>query len=74
MSKIKVHLETGNDCATFVGIATGIEEPVYLEDANGLVVNAKSLMGVMYGKCEFTELWVKSENPNLASKFIKFII
>lgn len=74
MSKIKVILDTESSIKEFVGLASTINEPVYLEDGVGLRVNAKSLMGVMYGTSEFVNLYVISENENIASKFIKFIV
>ena len=74
MSKIKVILDTQSDITEFVGIAVSIDENVYLEDGTGFRANAKSLMGVMYGTSEFKDLYVLSENENIASKFRKFII
>ena len=74
MNKIRIALETGRDCAEFVSIANSIEEDVFLEDATNFRADAKSMMGVMYGKHEFRELWVLSENPSLATKFMKFIV
>lgn len=61
MNKIKVVLDTQSDISEFVSIATTIEDPVYLEDGTGFRVNAKSLMGVMYGTCEFNDLYVLSD-------------
>lgn len=74
MSKIKVILDTESSINEFVGLASSINEPVFLEDGNGLRVNAKSLMGVLYGTSEFSTLYVISENENIASKFMKFIV
>lgn len=74
MNKIKVRLDTQSDVSEFVGLATSILEEVFLEDGNKLRVNAKSLMGVMYGTSEFNDLYVLSENEHISSKFIKFII
>ena len=74
MNRLKIVLDTATDINEFVGIATTITEPVYLEDGNGLVINAKSLMGVMYGKTEFVNLWVKSDYENLSTKIRKFMI
>lgn len=73
MNKIKVVLDTQKDISDFVGLATSIDGPVYLEDGTGFRVNAKSLMGVMYGTSEFNDLYVLSDNSNISSKFIKFI-
>lgn len=74
MNKIKVVLDTQTDISEFVGIATTIPEPVFLEDGSNFRVSAKSLMGVMYGKIEFNELFVLSENDTISSKFRKFVV
>lgn len=71
---LKIVLDTATDITEFVGLANTITVPVYLEDGNGLVIDAKSLMGVMYGKMEFVNLWVKSDYENLTTKFKKFMI
>lgn len=74
MTKVKIVLDTATDITEFVGLANTITEPVYLEDGNGLVIDAKSVMGVMYGKMEFVNIWVKSDYENLSTKFRKFMI
>lgn len=74
MNKIKVILDTQTDVTEFVTLANSIEEPVYLEDGTGFRANAKSLVGVMYGKFEFKELWVLSDNSTISNKFRKFMI
>lgn len=73
MNKIKVVIDTQSDVTEFVTVANTIEEEVFLEDSTLFRVNAKSLMGVMYGVNEFNELYVLSEYNNLSSKFMKFI-
>ncbi len=74
MHKMKVVLDTTSDIIAFVDIATNIDQPVYLEDGTGFRVNAKSLMGVMYGKVEFKELYVISDSNQLTSKFLRFTV
>ena len=74
MHKIKVVLDTTTDITNFVNIANSITEPVFLEDGTGFKSNAKSLMGVMYGKFEFKDLYVVSNSELLSSKFIQFIV
>jgi phosphotransferase system HPr-like phosphotransfer protein len=74
MNKIKVILDTQRDISEFVHLATSIDEEIYLEDGTGLKVNAKSLMGVMYGTSEFKDLYVISDNDTIATKFLKFIV
>ena len=74
MNKIRVILDTQSDVCEFVNIANTIEEDVYLEDNKNFRANGKSMMGVMYGKFEFEELWVLSEFEHLPTKFSKFIV
>ena len=74
MNKIRIALETQTDVREFVNIANSIEEEVFLEDGTRFRADAKSLMGVMYGRFEFKEMYVLSEFPNLTSKFNKFIV
>lgn len=73
MNKIKVVLDTQGAMQEFVGLATGISGPVYLEDGNGLRVNAKSLMGVLYGMSEFENLYVLSDDDSINTRFLKFL-
>ena len=74
MNKIRVILDTQSDVNEFVNIANTISEDVFLEDGTRFRADAKSLIGVMYGKFEFKELWVLSDYEHLSRKFIKFMI
>lgn len=74
MNKIEVRLETQTDINDFVGIASSIGEAVFLEDGTHYKVDAKSIMGVMYGKLEFKHLYVLSDYEHLETKFSKFIV
>ncbi len=76
MYKIKVVLDTTTDVNEFVKIANtfDVDVPIYLEDGNGFRANAKSLMGVLYGKFEFKDLYVLSDSETLTSKFLKFMV
>lgn len=74
MNKIRVIIDTQSDVTEFVTLANTIEEDVFLEDRTHFRADAKSLMGVMYGRFEFKELWVLSEYENLPTKFNKFMI
>ena len=74
MNKIEVHLDTESDVRAFVGIASTISEPVFLEDGTHYRANGKSMMGVLYGSLEFKHLYVLSENQYLETKFSKFLI
>jgi hypothetical protein len=76
MNKIRVVIDTQSDVTEFVSIANTFPEttPVFLEDGTGFRADAKSLMGVMYGRFEFKELWVISDYENLENKFNKFMV
>lgn len=74
MYKIEVRLDTQTDLKDFVGIATGISEAVYLEDGTHYRADAKSMMGVVYGMCEFKNLYVVSDYEHLETKFSKFLV
>ena len=74
MSKFKVILDTQSAIGEFVQLANTIDGIVHLEDGTGFKVNAKSLMGVMYGTSEFKDLYVISDNDIIGTKFLKFII
>ena len=73
MYSIRVNLVTESDICDFVNIAITITNDVLLKDNDGHCVNAKSLLGCMYS-VEFNESYVISDYPNLASKFINYIV
>ena len=73
MHKLRIQLVTSKDAAEFVNLANEIEDNVYLVDGTGYTADAKSLMGVMYGKFEFKELWVISDSDKVSTKILKFI-
>lgn len=74
MKCYKVILDTKTDVQEFVNIANTIEEPVYLQDDTCFKVDAKSFMGVLYGKFEFEDIYVISAHELLYEKFSKFIV
>lgn len=75
MNKLRIQLITHTDVTDFVTIANSIPEEVYLEDGEGrLRVVGKSMLGVICAKYDFRELWVKSDSPHLATKFMKFSV
>lgn len=74
MNKIQVRIDTQKDVRDFVGVATSISNSVFLEDGTGFRVDAKSLMGVMYGTSEFSNLYVLSDCDTLETKFSKFLV
>lgn len=58
--KAKIRLDTLKEINRFVSIVSKVEEDVYVSDNNGLKVNAKSMIGMIYAM-EFKELWCESE-------------
>lgn len=74
MHRLRIYLDTQSDVREFVNIANTFPEdtPVLLEDGTHFTADAKSMMGVMYGKFEFKELYVMSEDVDVLRKFDKF--
>lgn len=58
--RVKINLDTISDVQNFVKITSGLKGKITVTDGDGLVVNAKSLMGLIYS-LEFNELWCESE-------------
>lgn len=58
--KVKIRLDTQQDAARLSAIASGVDGSVTITDDNGLRVNAKSVIGVLYS-LEFTNLWLESD-------------
>jgi hypothetical protein len=68
--KVKVYLETMNDVAQFVAIATQVDAPVYLV-GNDFRVSAKSLLGALY-TMEWEDVWCECEK-DIYSKIEQFV-
>lgn len=62
--KLKIRLDTDSDAVRLVSIASGMKENITLTDGNGLCVSAKSLLGTMYVRFEFNEIWLETENEH----------
>lgn len=62
--KLKIRLDTDSDAVRLVGIASRLKENITLTDGNGLCVSAKSLLGTMYVRFEFNEIWLETENEH----------
>ena len=61
MKKYKIVLDTVSDVNKFVAITNKIHNVnITVTDNNGLRVNARSLMGMLYS-LEFEELWCESD-------------
>lgn len=73
MKKYKIVLDTVTAVNKFVGIANSIlNTTITVTDNNGLRVNAKSLMGMLYA-LEFEELWCESDEE-IYEKIKEFVI
>lgn len=60
MGRLRIRLDTHTDAARLAKIASNLEGKIVITDGNGLRVNAKSVMGMLYAM-EFEELWLESE-------------
>lgn len=70
--KVKIRLDTGADAIKFSNIASRLAADVYVFDNNGLRVNAKSVLGMLY-TLEFDELWCES-NKDIYSHIEEFVV
>ena len=70
--KVKIRLDTGADAIKFSNIASRLTADVYVFDNNGLRVNAKSVLGMLY-TLEFDELWCES-NKDIYSHIEEFVV
>lgn len=62
--KLKIRLDTDSSAVKLVELASQLNEKATLTDGNGMVVAAKSLLGTMYAKFEFNEIWLETENEH----------
>ena len=61
MKKYKIVLDTVSDVTNFVkNVSIARDATVTVTDGNGLRVNAKSIIGMLYA-LEFDELWCESD-------------
>lgn len=68
----RIRLDTAKDVEEFVNIAGTVTSDVMITD-DKFTVNGKSLLGVMYCKAEFDNLWVEC-SEDIYHKIEKFII
>ena len=59
-TRVKIRLDTQTDVNNFVSTVIGLPFSVTVTDNNGLRVNAKSLLGMLYS-LEFEELWCECQ-------------
>ena len=74
MGRVRIHLDTNSEAIRLAQIAgsLGKEYIITVTDGNGLRVNAKSVMGMLY-VLEFENLWLES-NKDVYMKFQDFVI
>lgn len=56
----KIHLETENDIINFMSAIEKLDFPVVITDGEGMRVNAKSMLGMLYAMT-FSEMWCESD-------------
>ena len=66
--RVKINLDTQSAAVRLVGLATSLNEKVYLTDGADMCVSAKSMLGVVCARFDFTEIWLITENDH----YIKF--
>ena len=69
--RVKVELDTMNDVAQFVAIATQVDVPVHLV-GHDFRVSAKSLLGALY-TMEWEDVWCECEK-DIYTKIEKFVV
>jgi hypothetical protein len=70
--KAKIRLDTMHDAAAFVKTVEPLGGKIIVSDSDGMRVNAKSLMGMLYA-LEFDEIWCESEN-DIYSHIERFVV
>ena len=69
--RTKIRLDTYRDIKEFVDITSRIDSIIYLEDGNGLRVDAKSLLGALY-TMEYNNIYCVCAD-DISNKIFKFI-
>lgn len=73
MHRYKVNLDTQSSLMRFVEAAIKVPEPVFITDStNTFVVNGKSVLGALYAKAEWSELWASCER-DIYLEILEFI-
>ena len=62
--RIKINLDTQSAATRLVELALDLNEPVYLTDGAHIRVSAKSMLGTLYARFDFTEIWLETENEH----------
>ena len=59
--RVKITMDTVEQAHQLESIAKNLSGEIFIKDAQGLCVNAKSFIGLLHA-LEFTELWLESKN------------
>ena len=70
--KVKIRLDTNADAIGFATLANKLGGNIVVTDNQGLRVNAKSVLGMLYA-LEFEELWCESDK-DIYSRIEHYII
>jgi hypothetical protein len=70
--KVKIRLDTTKDAKDFSNTCAFLPGKITVTDNNGLRINAKSLLGMLYA-LEFEELWCESER-DIYTSISNFIV
>jgi len=70
--KVQIELDTQTDVMDFVRSVTTVDHDVTVTDGEGLRVNGKSLMGMLYA-LEFSELWCECP-VDIYQKIQKYVV
>ena len=68
----KIRIDTLSDAHEFASAAAAMKESIVITDGQGLRVNAKSILGVLYA-LEFNELYCETDG-DLHHRLQRFVI
>lgn len=74
--RVKIYLDDYNQVKEFCQVVTGVVPPdikVWVKDDSGACVDARSFLGMSYGKAEFHDMWCECEK-DISGSILKFIL
>lgn len=57
----KIVLDTEHDIVRFIAAVSNVQTPVVVTDGEGMCVNAKSMLGMLYAMT-FSEMWCECDH------------
>lgn len=69
----KIRLDTITDVRDFVCAVENLPGDIVITDGSKHKINAKSILGAVYARADFSELWIESEN-DIYRHIEKFVI